>query len=369
MSNEPAPLLDILAEASGEAEYQAVYAKLTATDRGRNFLAEFANRNLQPDTRKLVRMIARLEAAARDNRRSEIPLAVLRGLADLAAAFDQGEARLAANSVAPLGEPLVLRHVGDIALALRKRKVEPILCDTVDAVAREVSDVIARDHAARDEVQTAVMLVQELSRRVRELIALAAAAGSEAAPPDRADPMQRNLAANESDKETDVAFPRRSLAETAESLQETAATDFTTEPLVAFTEDAAQTPAEQLSINGQDSRVGESRGTNGSEWLDDTDRESDKDAGRDHSTDASRIEAALAVIPLPELLPDREAEVGESEVGPAAEQAPGTPRAPSLSRPRDAAVKVQKTISRAAPNDPLAAVLALSEEELIALFT
>ena len=144
MSN--APLLDILAETSNEADYQAVYAELMASDRGRSFLTEFASRNLQPDTRKLVAMIARL-GAARHNDRPAISEAVSRSLADLAAAIEEGEAALANCTRAP-DETSIAECVRDIALAMRARKVEPVLCDALDAVAREVADSAVRVNAA-----------------------------------------------------------------------------------------------------------------------------------------------------------------------------------------------------------------------------
>jgi len=385
MSNEHAPLLDILAEASGEADYRAVYAELMATNRGRSFLSEFASRNLQPDTRKLVRMVARLEAVVRDNRRPEIPVAVLRGLADLAATIDQCEAELAASCVAQLEEPRVLQHIGDITLALRKRKVEPLLCDTIGAVAREVGNVIARDDAARDAVQSAVTLVQQLSRRVREIIALAAADGSAAAP-GQDGLMEAIFAGDESGTEATDVRSHTIRAESSESLQGDAPQPESPQT-VAFSEDAAQPPAEQLSINAQQPRIGEARNVDDSEWFDDTDRESEIDAASKLSTDANRIEAALATIPLPELLPDREADVAQVEAAgkedrndllrplslaltpSPPEKLPGTLRAALFSRQRASATTFQKSTSRTAPRDPLAAVLALSEEELIALFT
>jgi hypothetical protein len=46
-----------------EAEYHAVYAAVTATERGRWFLAEFANRNRKADTDLVLAALARIEAA------------------------------------------------------------------------------------------------------------------------------------------------------------------------------------------------------------------------------------------------------------------------------------------------------------------
>jgi hypothetical protein len=48
-----------------EAEYNAVYAAVTATERGRWFLAEFANRNRKADTDLILGAIARIDEAVR----------------------------------------------------------------------------------------------------------------------------------------------------------------------------------------------------------------------------------------------------------------------------------------------------------------
>jgi hypothetical protein len=48
---------------SNDAEYNAVYAAVTATERGRWFLAEFANRNRKADTDLILAAISRIEAA------------------------------------------------------------------------------------------------------------------------------------------------------------------------------------------------------------------------------------------------------------------------------------------------------------------
>jgi hypothetical protein len=47
----------------GDAEYNAVFAAVTATERGRWFLAEFANRTRKADTDVILGAIARVEAA------------------------------------------------------------------------------------------------------------------------------------------------------------------------------------------------------------------------------------------------------------------------------------------------------------------
>ena len=63
MSSQTLAQSDKAAAPPNEAEYDAVYAAVTATERGRWFLKEFANRNRSADTDLIMAAIARIEAA------------------------------------------------------------------------------------------------------------------------------------------------------------------------------------------------------------------------------------------------------------------------------------------------------------------
>src|ERR1700733_1881805 len=63
MSSDPLAHADIWTGAPSDTEYDAVYAAVTATERGRWFLAEYANRNRNADTQLLTNALARIEAA------------------------------------------------------------------------------------------------------------------------------------------------------------------------------------------------------------------------------------------------------------------------------------------------------------------
>src|ERR1700686_3139029 len=90
MPNEPLAL--ILAGLPDEADYDAVHAALMATERGRRFLTEFADRNRHADTTAIVRPMARIQAT----RGGEGPPRPDAGnLMEIAAAIDRIEAALA----------------------------------------------------------------------------------------------------------------------------------------------------------------------------------------------------------------------------------------------------------------------------------
>ncbi len=60
MSNQPLVQSGQAAGPQSEAEYNAVYTAVTATERGRWFLAEFANRNRCADTDRVMAAVARI---------------------------------------------------------------------------------------------------------------------------------------------------------------------------------------------------------------------------------------------------------------------------------------------------------------------
>ncbi len=119
MSTNPLHLSDILAGPPNDADYEAIYAEIVTTERGRRFLTEYAIRARQPDTHMLIGTIARLEAAMRDDLPLQVPATFARDLTELAAAIERVEAEIAASGTpAPDGLPAAER-IQDIALALR----------------------------------------------------------------------------------------------------------------------------------------------------------------------------------------------------------------------------------------------------------
>ena len=96
MPNDPLALPQILAELPDEAGYDAVHAAIMATERGRRFLTEYADRNRHADTAAIVSAIARIEATLRGE---GPPRADATGdLMVIAAAIDRIEAALAAGA-------------------------------------------------------------------------------------------------------------------------------------------------------------------------------------------------------------------------------------------------------------------------------
>jgi hypothetical protein len=93
MSNETSAQSGKAGAPPDEAEYNAVYAAVTATERGRWFLAEFANRNRKADADLILAAIARVEAAVRTGAapQAAIPAAVQATSAQEAVSAGRGE--------------------------------------------------------------------------------------------------------------------------------------------------------------------------------------------------------------------------------------------------------------------------------------
>jgi hypothetical protein len=104
----------------------------------------------------------------------------------LATTIKQIEAVLLASGASAPDIHFAVERIQDIAMALRQREVEAALCDTLEAAIREVGDAIVRNDAAAGRAVSAAALLRELARRVNDMIALAAPiAVSETKPVER----------------------------------------------------------------------------------------------------------------------------------------------------------------------------------------
>src|ERR1700686_548034 len=170
MPNEPLAL--ILAGLPDEADYDAVHAALMATERGRRFLTEYADRNRHADTTAIVSAIARIEATLRGE---GPPRPDAGDLMEIAAAIDRIEAALAAGTTPVSDVSAAVERLSDIAFMLHERPVEATLCDGLDAAIREISEAGIRAESTAAGVREAAELVRALAGRVREMMTLSSA--------------------------------------------------------------------------------------------------------------------------------------------------------------------------------------------------
>ena len=164
------PLAQILAGLPDEADYDAVHAALMATERGRRFLSEFADRNRHADTTAIVSAIARIEATLRGD---GPPRADAAGdLMEIAAAIDRIQAAISAGATPAADISAAIERLLDIAFMLHERPVEATLCDGLDAAIREISEATMRSESTAKGTREAAELVGALADRVREMLAL-----------------------------------------------------------------------------------------------------------------------------------------------------------------------------------------------------
>ena len=212
MANDPLSLPDLLGEPRSETDYQAVHAELMATKHGRDFLAEYARRNLDPETRKFVSTMARLESAMRDHQVPQISATMLQGLGDLARAIEQSEAVFLAAGDSAANDFLAVQRIQDIGMALRRRDVEPALCDALDEAAREIGDAMVRGNAAMVGKLSSASLLRDLRERVNDLIAFCESATSPGTNEHDGDDSQHETATFDERKSRDDAGPLFAIA-------------------------------------------------------------------------------------------------------------------------------------------------------------
>jgi len=269
----------------------------------------------------------------------ELPAAVSGRLADLVAAIEEIEAVLQPSGAAAPEVHFAVEHIKDIAMALRQREVETTLCDTLEAALRAVGDAIVRNDAAAARAQSAVALLRDLARRGSDLIALIAAVQTPAVEP-REQGAITEAARQESDRFDDTSH--RSV------------TDWVKARALMSDDDHAASLLQQLPLPLPDNEApAGGRVVPASLFEPVAENAEQTDAGQNIviASELFCIEAmALASVASP-----------ANEV---------TPRAAvALPQPFVDAGAAPPSDSRAAPNDILAALNALSEEELIALFS
>ena len=186
MSNDRLPSPDLVTKPAQDAGAAAVGPDEGGSQRKRGVFTEYKAADPAPDpndTRTLLQTIARLEAAMRDAP-SQATVGLLLGLAEFAATIKQIESMLPANEAPTPDVHFAVEHMQDIAMALRLRDVEAALCDTLDAAIREVGDAIVRGDAAAARTHSAAALLRELAGRINQMIAIgddiAGAAATEA---------------------------------------------------------------------------------------------------------------------------------------------------------------------------------------------
>ena len=166
MANETLALSEILARLPAEADFDAAYAALMATERGRLFLSEYARRKRHADMQMVVSALERVEAAVRGDPAPELPSA----LPHIASDIERIESGLAGgDNVDDISAALERLH--DVTFALHERLVEPSLRDAFDGAVRKLSDALTQPGGIVERRQRAIVQLRALAGRLREEVA------------------------------------------------------------------------------------------------------------------------------------------------------------------------------------------------------
>lgn len=329
MANGPLALSGIDAGPPQEAEYEAVYAAVTATERGRWFLTEFAKRNRHADTCSLITALKRIEAAVGANSQSE--------------------------EEAPTSDsPTAAKKIQEIAFQPRERGADPALGYALDGAAREACAISGnglddRTCGRPPESPSSVDFEFELQDREKFATAAAALAAALGTLGEQAAPDEPPLSASAERSISAATVMPHDYADIA----------------------APAPPPEPMASNPR--------------WyIEPPDFVFHSARSADGATVASSNDVAEphSLLPGAQLLPNPEEDPAElfepsaniltmsaSAAVPVAAPEPA-PSATTTEIPpiRSSAAPQVRAGARAAPIDPLAALRALTEDELVALF-
>jgi hypothetical protein len=172
MSNDPLALSILSVGPPRETDYDAVYAAVTATERGRWFLLQYAKHNRNADTALIMAAIARIEATIRGDAPPQASAISSADLTAMAAAIERIRGAVAAAGLPMSGIGSAAERIADVSFSLRERSADAALCDTLDATAREISEACA---SRADHARGVTELLRDLASRVHALLNLSPA--------------------------------------------------------------------------------------------------------------------------------------------------------------------------------------------------
>ncbi len=340
MSNDRLPSPDLLTEPAKDAGAAAVLPDDAATRRQRGVFTEYKAADPAPDTndtRTLLQTIARLEATIRDAP-SQVTAGFLLGLAEFAATIRQIESILPAKEAPASDVHFAVEHMQDIAMALRLRDVEDALCDTLDAAIREVGDAIVRSDAAAARTQTAAALLRELAGQINQMIAIAGVAATKK--------IDSPSAAERFDDTANQPLADSIVAPALDEQQ-----GLTPQPLPLVT----VLPDKEAGSGTREEQAIVFEPVSSSLLSPPQIVEEEAAPASDRPSELLVAETSVSILAVSAAVTDTTQ--ATARAAPIATQSP-----------RDSSTEAPRTVSAAA-NDPLAALNALSEEELIALFS
>jgi chemotaxis protein CheZ len=177
-----------------ESDYEAIEAAVMETMRGRWFLAEYAKRNRQADTGVLLAALDRIESVIRNERTAkpedrvrddliEMSKAISRTKAEIASikpdaahhgkfgeATEELDSIVASTETATSDILAAAEQIQEIAWTLREHGVEPEVCDLLDTKATDVYTACSFQDLTGQRTRKVIQVMRYLEGRINAMI-------------------------------------------------------------------------------------------------------------------------------------------------------------------------------------------------------
>jgi hypothetical protein len=190
MSEEHFAVSKVAATPAAQADYDAICAALMDTARGRWFLEEYAKRNRSTDTRLLLNAIERIEAVICAERNRQAQQGLRTDLLEMAQAITRTRAEVAeiraetASPPEPSAAPdstaprlpqardvfAAAQRIRDVTWAMRGHGFDPSTCDQLEELAASILSASALRDPSDHRASKLSEVLQYLERRIDTLL-------------------------------------------------------------------------------------------------------------------------------------------------------------------------------------------------------
>jgi hypothetical protein len=302
-------------------------------------------------------VIGRAEAPVSDDTQPQRPPLLATDCRELASMVDTVAAEISAAGVCGHDEIAAVERIQDVAFALRERAVEPALCDALEAANRELTGALARSEAAAERAQVALVELRRLADRINTVAAAGtqARAGASGAPAHVSNDMPLATVNHDPSEPAlhEWTVPEEIVLDTRAHATERPPIEslFVITPPVGPAIHEWTVPAEIAHAPGPERDLSTTVTIESAGASTESAKESAEESGADVLFESAP-------------LPDSQALAGPEEDPADLFEPQAAPPAAATS-----AARVAPHPAAVDPRDPLAAVRALSNEELIALFS
>lgn len=173
MAHDAYALSPISARAAqpAETDYEAICDAFMETSRGRWFLAEYAKRNRNADTRAVLDAVARIETAL-VARESGVPLVAPALRDEILSALAEARCTIldALDAAQTISDPREVRRAGQmvqgVAWTLRESGADPRICNILDKQAKVIAAGCPRPDAIIDQREAIILGLDALDAQI-----------------------------------------------------------------------------------------------------------------------------------------------------------------------------------------------------------